>query len=168
MKALLGLLVLATLAFGQTANPRRFTATEIRCDVAQLRGNVLMKTLSAIIHAESADFDARQFIITVHGDSRWDLLPVRSQPDFNADYINNPKPITDPARLRASEIHKQGEITSLHGNVEMSMPGIIIDAQDVDFDQTNATLAVRGDSRLVFMKANVEPDDKLGPLWIKR
>src|SRR5690349_17040385 len=104
MKTLLGLFVTVTLASGQTVNPQRFTAATIRYEgnIAQLRGDVVMKTLSAIIHAEGADVDTGRYIVTIHGDSRWDLLPVRSQPDFNADYINNPRPVTDPARLHAS------------------------------------------------------------------
>jgi len=37
-----------------------------------------MRTPSAIIHAGDADFDARHYIITIRGESHWDLLPVRS------------------------------------------------------------------------------------------
>src|SRR6266481_5590078 len=128
MKTLLGLLVIGTMATGQTVNPQRFTAATISYegDIAQLRGNVLMRITSAIIHAKEADFDKKKYIITIHGDSRWNLLPVRSQPDFNPDYIANPRPVTDAARLHALETYKNGDVISLHGNVEMMMPGMKI------------------------------------------
>src|SRR5258707_563010 len=112
MKTLLVLLVMGTLASGQTVNPQRLTAATIHYDgnVAQLRGDVVMKTLSAIIHAEGADVDTGKYIITIHGDSHWNLLPVHSQPDFNSDYITNPRPVTDPARLHASQTDKKGDV----------------------------------------------------------
>ena len=168
MKTLLGLLVIGTVTTGQTVNPQRFTAATIsyESDIAQLRGNVLMKITSAIIRAEGADFDKHKYIITIHGNSRWNLLPVRSQPDFNADYITNPRPVTDPARLHASEIHKDGDVISLHGKVEMMMPGMRIEAEDVEINQSTATLDVRGDCRVIFLKARLEPDDNLGPLFL--
>ena len=60
MGILIGLLAIATLAAGQTvnnpkiANPRRFMANDVCSDgdITHLRGNVLMKTQSAIIHAD--------------------------------------------------------------------------------------------------------------------
>lgn len=169
MKTLLRLLAMAALAFGQTANPQRFSASEIRYegDIAHLRGNVLMKIPGAIIHTDDADFDAYRYIITIHGDSRWNLLQVRSSPDFNLD-SSDPRPITDPARLSAVEIRRSSENTRLHGSVVMKMPGMTIYAEDADFNQATTTIAIRGDSRLVFMKARVEPDDHLGPLRLEK
>src|SRR5579883_888503 len=163
MKTLLGLLVIGTMTTGQTVNPQRFTAVTISYegDIAQLRGNVLMKVAGAIIHANEADFDKHKYIITIHGDSRWNLLPVHSQPDFNPDYITNPRPVTDPARLHASEIHKNGDVIQLHSNVEMMMPGMKIEAQGAELNQSTATLAIRGDCRVIFMKVMLQPDDNL-------
>jgi hypothetical protein len=79
---LIGLFAIATLAFGQTnprtANPERFRAADVRADgdITHLRGNVLMKIQSAIIHAEDADLDAGHYSVTIRGDSQWDVLPV--------------------------------------------------------------------------------------------
>src|ERR1051325_8277355 len=147
MKTLLGLLVIGTMATGQTVNPQRFSAAKISYegDIAQLRGNVLMKIAGAIIHAKEADFDQHRYIITIHGDSRWNLLPVRSQPDFNPDYITNPRPVTDPARLHASVIQKNGDVISVHGDVEIMMPAMRIEGQDAELNQSTATLAIEGD-----------------------
>ena len=167
MGILIGLLAIATLALGQTANnprtanPERFMATDVRPDgdITHLRGNVLMKTQSAIIHAEDADFDARQYSITIRGDSQWDVLPVH--------YLDpNDPPITDPSRLSATEIHQDGDITRLRGNVVMHIPGIMIYAQSADFNTVTRTVVMHGDSRLMFMKPQVAPDDGLGPLLV--
>jgi hypothetical protein len=167
MRTLIGLLAIATLAFGQTANsartanPERFMASDVRNDgdMTHLRGNVLMKTQSAIIHGEDADFDARRYSITIRGDSQWDILPVH--------YLDpNDPPITDPSRLSATEIRQDGDITRLRGNVVLHIPGMFIYAESADFNTVARTLAVHGDSRLMFTKPAVEPDDGLGPLLI--
>ena len=130
----------------QTANPQRFTASDIRVqgNTTSFHGSVLMKTPSATIVAEDADFNTREYMIYVHGDSRWELLPVRSQPDFNGDPTDI-RPISDPARLSASEIKKTGDVTHLRGNVVMQMPGIIIYAEDADFNEVTATVTIHGD-----------------------
>ena len=45
----------------------------------------------------------------------------------------------------------------------MRMPGVLIYANDADLDGSTATIQIRGDSRFVFLKAIIEPDDQLGP-----
>ena len=166
MRILIGLLAIATVALGQSANtqtpsPQRFMATDVRLDgdITHLRGSVLMKTQSAIIHAEDADFNARQYSITIRGDSQWNILPVH--------YLDpNDPPITDPSRLSAAEIGQDGDITRLRGNVVMNIPGMMIYAESADFNLVTRTVAVHGDSRLMFMKPRIEPDDGLGPLSV--
>src|SRR5262249_46042277 len=84
MGILIGLLAIAMLPArqvanpAQIANPQRFMAADVRLegDITHLRGSVLMKIPSAIIHAEDADFNPRQFSITIRGDSQWNILPV--------------------------------------------------------------------------------------------
>jgi hypothetical protein len=169
MGILIGLLAIATLAAGQaannpqTANPQRFMAADVRLDgdITHLRGNVLMKTQSAIIHAADADFNARQYSITIRGDSQWDILPVH--------YLDpNDPPITDPSRLSATEIRQDGDITRLRGKVVMHIPGIMIYAESADFNLVTRTVAVHGDSRLMFTKPRIAPDDGLGPVLVGR
>jgi hypothetical protein len=167
MRILIGILAIATTAFGQTANnprtanPKRFMATDVHADgdITRLRGSVLMKTQSAIIHAEDADLNARQYSVTIRGDSQWEILPVH--------YLD-PKdpPITDPSRLSATEIRQDGDITRLRGNVVMHIPGVMIYAESVEFNTVTLTLAVHGDSRLMFTKPRIAPDDGLGPLLV--
>jgi hypothetical protein len=136
-------------------------ATDVRLDgdITHLHGNVLMKTQSAIIHAEDADFNPRQFSITIRGNSQWDILPVH--------YLDpNDPPITDPSRLSATEILQDGDITRLRGNVVMHIPGIMVYAESADFNLATRTVAVHGDSRLAFTKPRIAPDDGLGPLVV--
>jgi hypothetical protein len=165
MKYRFGLALLTTAAaLSQTVNPLRFSASELHQEgnVTHLRGHVVMKVMSAIIYAEDADFDSHEYTITVRGDCRVDLLPVRAQPDFGID-ASNPHSLADPRRFSASERRQEGEIMHLHGKVSMRMPGVRIDAESADFNQTQSTLALHGDSQFVFMKALIEPDDHLGP-----
>jgi hypothetical protein len=136
-------------------------ATDVRPDgdITHLRGNVLMKIQSGIIHAEDADLNARQYSLTIRGDSQWEILPVH--------YLDpNDPPITDPSRLSATEIHQDGDITRLRGNVFMHIPGVMIYAESADFNTVTLTLVVHGDSRLMFTKPMVWPDDGLGPFWV--
>ncbi len=120
MKTLIGLLAVTTLAFGQTVNPQRFSATEIHYTkagaVAELRGNVVIKTQSAIIHAESADLEISHWVITVHGDSRWDFLPVQSKPGLQCRLLDQPeaRQRSRPAERLRKPVMK-GEVTHLHG-----------------------------------------------------
>jgi hypothetical protein len=50
----------------------------------------------------------------------------------------------------------------------INIPGIQIEAEDVDFNTSTLTLDIHGNSTLVFMKALVKPDDGLGPIYINR
>jgi len=165
MRILIGLLAIATLAFGQTAtdsrtaNPQRFVATDVRADgdITHLRGDVVMKTPSAIIHAEDADFNSRPYSITIRGDSQWTIRPVH--------YLDpNDPPITDPSRLSATEIRQDRDITRLRGKVVMHIPGIMIYAESADFNLVTRMMDVHGDSHLMFTKPRIAPDDGLGPL----
>src|SRR5579864_7257577 len=95
MKFGLGIsLLLAASAFSQTANPRRFMATEVHQvdSVAHLRGHVVMKVRSAVIYAKDAAFDGHEYTIAVHGDSRVSLLPVRAQPDNDRQRLSEGDP----------------------------------------------------------------------------
>jgi hypothetical protein len=119
MKTAIVFVLLTALGFGTlTLNPRRFQATSImyKEGLNHLEGDVRIHTESATVHAESADF-TDDYEIRFNGNSRWELLQVQSQPDFNRDYMTNPRPLDDPGRFNAQDIRKIGNITHLHGAV---------------------------------------------------
>ena len=43
----------------------------------------------------------------------------------------------------------------------MRLPGMIVTAEDAEVDSSTKTIAIHGDARFVFLKANIEPDDRL-------
>jgi hypothetical protein len=122
-----------------------------------------MRFLSAVIHAEDAEFDSHRYEIAIQGDSCVSLLNVRAQPDGGFDPFERPSP-TDLRRFRAAEVRRDGAITHLHGNVRMQLPGMDVSAEDANVDSSTTTITIHGDSRGVFLKASIEPDDRLGPL----
>jgi len=161
----IGLFLLAAIsALSQTANPQRFTAIEIRQDgaIAHLHGSAVMRVMSAVIHAEDAEFDTHRYEIAIHGDSHVSLLNVWAQPDGDFPPFVRHSP-TDSRRFRATELRQNGAVTHLHGDVRMQLPGVDVTAEDADVDSRSATIAIHGDSRFVFLKARIEPDDRLGP-----
>jgi hypothetical protein len=46
----------------------------------------------------------------------------------------------------------------------MQLPGMDVSAEDANVDSSTTTITIHGDSRGVFLKASIEPDDRLGPL----
>jgi hypothetical protein len=156
-------LLFAISALSQTVNPKRFTATQTRQDgpVAHLHGKVVMRVMSAVIKAEDAAFDCYRYEIAVHGDSLVNLLDVWAQPDGDFPSFVRHSP-TDPRRYRATEVTENGTTKHLRGNVTMVLPGIIVTAEDAEVDSSAKTIAIHGDSRFVFLKANIQPDDQLG------
>lgn len=145
-------------------NPRRFTAAQIRQegDNVHLHGSVVMKFPSAVIHAEDAELDAHSSQIVIHGDARVEVLKVSARPDGALDQFAR-LPATDLRRFGAGAIGHTGTITHLSGDVGMQLPAMIIHAEKADIDPAKALIAIRGDSRLIFLKAAIEPDDQLGP-----
>jgi lipopolysaccharide export system protein LptA len=167
MRTLAGFLLVAACVAAQTANPartlnpKRFSATEIRQDgdVAHLRGSVVVKIGSLIVSAEDADFNVRQWTLKTHGDARLAVQPVLADPEGLF-------PVADPRRFRADEIHEDGGIMNLHGNVVIGMPGVRITAEDAAFDKTTATITVHGDAGMVVLKANFKLTEDLGPMTV--
>jgi hypothetical protein len=170
MKFSIGLFLLAAFsALSQTANPRRFTASQVRQEgaIAHLRGSVVMRVMGVVIDAEDADFDSGRYEIAIRGDSRVSLLNVVAQPDYDLPPLV-PHAHVDSRRFRAAEVRQNGAITHLYGNVLMRLPGVEVHAEDADVDSSAATIAIHGDSSFVFMKVLIQPDDQLGPLVLKK
>src|SRR5579871_3615893 len=119
-----------------------------------LRGDVAMRIMTAVINVGSADFDSHLYEILLHGDSRVRLLDVRAQPDYNFPRSPQTSP-TDPRRFLATSVIEDGKTRHLRSSVTVT-------ANDAEVDSSAKTIAIHGDSRFVFVKADIEPDDQLG------
>ena len=142
-------------------NPKRISSADVRQEgaTAHYIGSVSENLDSLIVYTEKMDYRAREWGFVVRGDSR--LVLKREATDYTR------LAITDPKRFRANEIRQNGEVTTLHGSVQIDLPGWSISAADAVFDKAAATVALHGDARFEALKPPIEGvPHTLGPVFL--